>query len=242
MSQPTKNLYDILGVKPTTSAEEIKKAYRELAKRYHPDRTGGDKAKESRFKDITAAYEILSDAKKREQYDAIRTGRGPGVDGFGFDFTDIFADGRRADFSDLFSQIFAGAATRGGTHRVVINEEPPAAGRRPRHRKVDEEEVTTAGTTRLIRRGDDVYLDLPVSIEEAVVGARIPVPTVDGSVTVTVPPGTSSGQKLRLRGKGIAGRGDQYVVIQIVVPRSVDEKARELIKEFSRRAPSRPRG
>jgi len=98
---------------------------------------------------------------------------------------------------------------------------------------------------RFAREGDDILFELPISFTQAVLGAEVEVPTLDGPVTVTIPPGTSSHQKLRLRGKGAprpdGRRGDQYAEVKIVVPSKVDEKAAELIREFSRRAPVKVR-
>ena len=91
------------------------------------------------------------------------------------------------------------------------------------------------------REGDNIHLDLPVSLAEAVLGAKVDVPTISGeTLTITVKPGTSSGARLRLRGKGIAG-GDEYVVIKVVVPAPADDRSRELIEEFVRRNPQNPR-
>ena len=91
------------------------------------------------------------------------------------------------------------------------------------------------------REGNNVILEVPVSVSEAILGAKVDVPTLDGThLTVKVPPGTSSGARLRLRGKGIAG-GDQYIEIKIVVPKSGDERSRELIEEFARLNPQNPR-
>ena len=92
------------------------------------------------------------------------------------------------------------------------------------------------------REGSDVYLDVPISVAEAVLGAKVEVPTISGDrLTVTVPPGTSSGKKLRLRGKGLAG-GDQYLVFNVAVPHGhVDEKSRDLIEEFTKLNPQKPR-
>ncbi len=250
----TKDLYEILGVKESATPAEIKKAYRDFAKKYHPDRTGGDKAKESKFKDITAAYEVLSDAKRREQYDAMRrSGFRPGAGGAppGFDAS-VFEgiDG----IEDLLGRIFAGggrAARRGTTTRQrVVFESTPFGGfetfdfddmRPPQRSAPVEEAIRTRDGHILTQRGDDLYGTLDLSIEEAVLGARVEVPTLEGSVTVTIPPGTSSGQKLRLRGKGAprpdGRRGDQYAEVKIVVPTKVDDKAAESLREFSRRAP-----
>jgi DnaJ-class molecular chaperone len=254
----SKDLYEILGVKENATPPEIKKAYRDLAKKNHPDRTGGDKAKETKFKDITAAHEVLSDPKRREQYDAMRrSGFRPGGAGGapppGFD-PSVFEgiDG----IEDLLGRIFSGGgmgrgARRGNTTRQrVVFEGAPFAGFetidfddvRPSHHRPPpvEEAVRTHDGHILTRRGDDLHGSIELTIEEAVLGARVEIPTLDGSVTVTIPPGTSSGQKLRLRGKGAprggGGRGDQYAEVKIIVPAKVDEKAAEHLREFSRRA------
>jgi curved DNA-binding protein len=261
MSPPKdKSLYDILGVKETASADEIKRSYRDLAKRFHPDRTGGDKSKESRFKEISAAYDVLSDDGKRKKYDAMRQSNFMGPDGVPFDLSEIFGGGRGgpagAGFGDLFSQLFnqaqAGRAGHGGA-RVIFEERGGPTGRGPRrpgrHVPWEEhggpahpvEEILRVDGHEFIRRGHDVYLDFPLTIEEAVLGAKVEVPTLDGRVTVSIPPGTSSGKKLRLRGKGVSGRGDEYVVVQIVVPEHLDDEAKQLLVEFSRKAPVKPR-
>jgi curved DNA-binding protein len=252
-----KDLYKLLGVKEDATADEIKRAYRDLAKTHHPDRTGGDKAKEARFKDITAAHEILSDPKKRAQYDEIRRG-GPfvGAQGQPFDFGGFGGGRGAAGLDDLFSQIFGGAggargAPGGGRTRVVFThgfgDELPFEEPRPRRRarrapaEPAETQVRTPDGHVLTRRGDDLYHDLDVSIDEAALGAKVPVPTPDGTVTLTIPPATSSGKKLRLRGKGAVRpdgtRGDEYAVVRIVLPESIDERGRELIREFARRNP-----
>jgi DnaJ-class molecular chaperone len=212
-----KDLYDILGVKDTASADEIKKAYRDLAKKLHPDRTGGDKAKEQRFKEISAAYEVLSDPQKRQAYDArrhgprVHAGEGGGFEGpFGF------------GIDELFAQVF-GAGAGGG--QVIF--ETFGNGARVRH---------TQTRARQAPRAADVEHETELTIEEAVLGAKVDVPTPDGRVTLTIPAGTSSGQQLRLRGKGVHG-GDLYVVIKIVVPDRVDDRSAELLREFARRNP-----
>jgi DnaJ-class molecular chaperone len=95
------------------------------------------------------------------------------------------------------------------------------------------------------REGKDIYLDLPISIAEAALGAKIDVPTLDGMMTVTVPPGTGSGQKLRIKGKGVGSagdqRGDQYIVIKVVAPKDVSEKGRELMRQFAQEEKNDPR-
>jgi molecular chaperone DnaJ len=95
------------------------------------------------------------------------------------------------------------------------------------------------------RKGDDVHLELPLTVSEAVLGAKVTVPTIDGSTVVTIPPGTQSNQKLRLKGKGITHKegvkGDQIVTIKIVVPKHMDEKSKQLLREFERLNPYNPR-
>jgi DnaJ-class molecular chaperone len=260
----TKDLYTILGVKESASEDEIKKAYRELAKKNHPDKTGGDKGKESKFKDISSAYEVLSDSKKRAQYDAMRRGGVFGGNGDGSAFGggfEGFPPGSvggmgGAGLEDLLSQMFggnfgaaAGPAGRGSTRRVIFEQDMPRGGRRgraPAHEPAGpppnvEQVLRTADGTEFVRRGDDLFIDVVLSIDEAVNGAKVDVPTLAGSVKLTIPAGTSSGKKLRLRGKGFGGEGDLYVVTQIQVPQEIDDKAREALKEFTRRAPVKPR-
>ena len=243
-----KDLYDILGVKPTASADEIKRAYRTLAKKNHPDRTGGDKAKETRFKEMSAAYEVLADAKKRERYDEMRrlgaTGMPGGAQGMPFD---VGGGG----LQDILSQLFGGmgGGARPGPRGRRVRFEPgfgdfdpfAEAAQARGHRPVEREETVRAADGQLLtRKGNDLHGEVGVSLEEAILGARVEVATCDGRVTVTIPAGTSSGRRLRLRGKGIAG-GDQYVTVQIVVPERVDEKTAELVRELGRRAPVQPR-
>ncbi len=260
---PPKDLYSLLGVKESASDDEIKKAYRDAAKKFHPDKTGGDKGKESKFKDMSAAYEVLSDPKKRAQYDAMRHG-GVGLGGGdgsafsggfeGFPPGSVGGMGG-AGLEDILSQMFGGSfgggvggTGRGSTRRVIFEQDMPRGGRRARtHAEPPEpppnveQVLRTADGHEFVRRGDDLYLDVPLTIEEAVNGAKVEVPTLSGKVTMTIPPGTSSGKKMRLRGKGYQGQGDLYVVTQIAVPKDIDDKAREALREFSRRAPVKAR-
>jgi molecular chaperone DnaJ len=227
-----KDLYKLLGVAEDAAPDQIKKAYRDLAKKYHPDRTGGDKAKEARFKEMNAAYEVLSDPKRRSQYDAMRRGGAAGGDFSAFSGID--------GIEDLLGQVFGGFGGRGGGGGRVRYETRPYGGdpfggfgfqpppRPPR-----------------AAPSYDQHADVEVSIEEAVLGARIDAATADGRVTITIPAGTSSGQKLRLRGKGAqrpdGSRGDHYLTVRIVVPTGVAGRAADLIREFSRQAPVRPK-
>jgi DnaJ-class molecular chaperone len=270
MADKDKDLYKILGVGETAGADEIKKKYRDLAKKYHPDKTGGDKSKEHKFKDISAAYEVLSDPKRREQYDLMRRGGFRAGPGGAPDFSAFSGiDG----IEDLLGQVFGGGGRRGGRgggggvggpgrSRVVYESRPFAGGggggfggvpfgggfefegARPAAPAREETIQTREGHT-FVKKGDDLHADVDITIDEAVLGAKVPAATIDGKVTITIPPGTSSGKRLRLRGKGgerpDGSRGDQYVTIRIVVPERVDGRAAELIREFAKLAPAHPR-
>lgn len=357
-----KDYYEILGVSRNATQEEIKKAYRRLARKYHPDLNPGDKKAEEKFKEIQEAYEVLSDPKKRAQYDRFghvgnfASHSGPtGETGFeGFDFSDL----GDFSFSDIFSEIFGGGRrtsaekpTRGEdlTYSITIPFEEAVRGsvitvkisrldRCPRCGGTGYEKGTgptvcpnCGGTGRIYmqrgylkfssicpvcngtghlpgekcrqcggegrikvedtikvkippgvkdggrlriggkgnagrhggppgdlyiivnvlphkyfkREGDDIYLTLPVTYSEAALGATVEVPTIDGKARVKIPPGTPSGKKLRLRGKGVprpnGTRGDMYVEIKIVPPDLTDVRARELLKELSQYEGKNPR-
>lgn len=305
-----KDLYKILGVPETASASEIKKAYRKLAKRYHPDATGGDKTKEARFKELSEAYEVLGDEKKRAAYDEARrnpfgrAGGFPGSDAgdsgqgspFGnVDLGDLFSQYGQGHvhvegsggFSDLFEMFGSSRARRAPARgedvvmRLEVELPEVALGAEKSIRiggKLLTVKIpagaTTGKTIRLAGQGHrgprggaagdllielherphprfrrrmtpsgpdasgDIEIDLPISIEEAVLGGKTDVPTLEGSTaTVTIPPGSSSGQRLRLKGKGAqvkGGRGDLHAVVSVQVPREVPDRARELIQEFGR--------
>ena len=300
-----KDLYAILGVPENADASTIKKAYRKLARQNHPDATGGDKKKTERFKDVGDAYSVLSDAKKRQEYDRLR--QAPvGADGMpqGFDadaFSQIFGDYRMGgrgggggasagfgDFGDLFSTLFGGAGPVGqprgrgrgsdmqaaievsfreavlGTRRslragsgqtVEVNvpagvesgarlRVPGQGGQAQRNGRPGDLylDLTVLPDPHLRRSGRDIELTLSLTFAEACLGTQVDVPTVDGSVRLTIPAGTSSGAKLRLRGKGVKGqdstRGDQFCRIEVVVPKldPDDKEARRLVEELDRRA------
>jgi DnaJ-class molecular chaperone len=295
-----KDHYKTLGVSETASGDEIKKAFRRLAKKFHPDATGGDKAKEARFKEINEAYETVGDEKKRTQYDAERKNPFGGFGGFppgagpfrpgqarqvNIDLNDIFDRGGRGGggggFADIFSDFFSGGgvgtATRPSargpdiTSRLEIDlptaalggdvgisvegkkltvKVPPGveegqtirvAGRGAPGPKGAGDlllEVHVRPHPQLRRVGRDLEVDMQLSIDVAVLGGKADVTTLEGHVQVTVPAGTSSGTRLRLRGKGVphrdGTRGDLYAVAQIVVPREIPQRARELIAEFAK--------
>ncbi len=293
--------YEILGVARSASQEEIKKAYRALAKKLHPDVNPGDKAVEQRFKDVSAAYDLLSDKERRRQFDAGEIGadgsprrHGPfrhqyrtdSAGGFDFGFGGI-------DIDDLFSDLFGrgrGAQTkyrtspkgqdltfsvsvpfveamRGGSRRVSLVSGktldinlPPGAEDGQRLRLKGQGMPGPAGGTPgdafveiqvephpyMRRDGLDIHLDLPVTLHEAVLGAKVRVPTIDGTVSATVPPGSNSGTVLRLKGRGIMApkggrRGDQYVRLQITMPDKVDGTLAEFLRGWKEPADYNPR-
>jgi molecular chaperone DnaJ len=397
-----KDYYEILGVKKSASAEEIRKAFRKLARRYHPDVNPGDKTAEEKFKILSEANDVLSDPKKRKIYDQVgfysdnidpataeayaragggaaggspqgfgggaghAAGQGVPFDFGGFDFSDLVDSagrGRRTGgaggFKDIFSGIFGGArggaapetgpeagtdleyqvnvpfwtAIRGGVMRLNITRQDvcsnchgegyiEAPGKCPEcdgtgqitqtggrmkfnvpcprcqgtgknisscptcHgegtvSRTEPLEVRIKAGTRdgqrirlagkgnagshggvagdlyviirmgehpIFRRdGDDIYLTVPVAATEAALGAKIEVPTIDGRALLKIPPGTQSGQKLRLREKGVPSatkegvRGDEIVEITVTVPMPRDERTKELLRELAKLNPEDPR-
>jgi molecular chaperone DnaJ len=395
-----KDYYEILGVKKSASAEEIRKAFRKLARKYHPDVNPGDKSAEEKFKGLSEANDVLSDPKKRKIYDQIgyysdnidpaaaeayarggptgaggfgdvsgsRPGGGQGVpfDFGGFDFSDLVDSAGRnrrsgggGGFRDIFSGIFGGergaaaaeagpeagsdleyqvnvpfwTAIRGGVMRLNITRQDvctnchgqgyiEAPGKCPECNgtgqitqtggrmkfnvacprcqgtgknistcstchgegtvsRTEPMEVRIKAGTRdgqrirlagkgnagghggpagdlyaiiridphpVFRRdGDDIYITVPVTVTDAALGAKIEVPTIDGRALLKIPPGTQSGQKLRLREKGVPSatkdgvRGDEIVEITVTVPMPRDERTKELLRELVKLNPEDPR-
>lgn len=286
--------YDVLGVSKSATADEIQKAYRKLSKKHHPDRNPGDKQADATYKEVQAAYEVLSDPQKKASFDRFGHAGPPGAGfpggGFpggavndpateqlfqnlfsggggaaGFDLGDLFGGGgrraksrprprREAVESDVTVPFDVAAA--GGTVAIEVSGrrievKVPAGIDTGKKLRVPPEatggpevllRVTVAPHPYFRREGADLFLDVPISLPEAVLGAKVEVPTLDGPrLEVKVPPGTSGGAKLRLRGKGIAG-GDQYLVFKVVVPAgAVDDESRKLIEEFAERNPQTPR-
>jgi molecular chaperone DnaJ len=397
---PKKDYYEILGVKKSASADDVRKAFRKLARKYHPDVNPGDKSAEEKFKTLSEANDVLSDPKKRKIYDQVgfysdnidpataeAYARGGGTGGFaggapggagqaggqgvpfdfgGFDFSDL-ADsagrGRRSGggggFKDIFSGIFGGGrgaapaeagpeagsdleyqvnvpfwtAIRGGVMRLNVTRQdvcptchgqgyieapgkcsdcngtgqvtqtggrmkfnvqcsncegtgknistcPTCHGEGTVSRTEPLEVRIKAGTRdgqriRLAgkgnagsrggpagdlyviirteqhpvfrRDGDNIYLTVPVTATEAALGAKVEVPTIDGRAELKIPPGTQSGQKLRLREKGVPSatkegvRGDEIVEITVTVPMPRDERTKELLRELAKLNPEDPR-
>lgn len=292
----SKDYYDILGVKRNASEDEIKKAYRGLAKKYHPDLHPGNKTYEAKIKEINEAYGVLSDHKKKSDYDL--TGQAvyeQGYGGFrpeGFDFQNAGQNLGGGGLEDLFGDIFDAGRGRKRTRRgedVIYEMEVDFLGaakgtdvkldfgKRTGHETLTVKippGVDTGSKVRVAGRGEagfgggpsgdlylaitvkphpyfrriesDIHVEVPVTIQEAVLGAEVNVPTIEGSTTIKIPPGTQGGQKLRLKGKGVFGthtrfRGDQYVVINIAVPKKVDAESKGLIERFSEINPYEPR-
>jgi molecular chaperone DnaJ len=381
-----KDYYATLGIRKTATSEDIRKAFRKLARKYHPDVNPGDKKSEEKFKEISEANDILSDEKKRKIYDqfgfysdqidpataeaAARAGqsggygRGPQQQGVpidfeGFDFSDDSSGANNAgwgSFRDIFSGMFnrdraqaegpqpgtdleyqvnvdfwtairggiarleiqrqevcpachgrastggsqpcpechgAGQVTQmggrmkfniqcprcGGTGKVqnacttchgegvVYRTEPLEFRIKPGTR--DSQRIRLAGKGNaglhggaagdlyliirtgthpvFTRTGDDIHLTLPVTVSEAALGSRIEVPTIDGRAQLRIPPGTQSGQKLRMRDRGVPSatkegvRGDEIVTVEVSVPQLRDERSREILKEFAKLNPEDPR-
>jgi len=292
--------YEVLGVAKTSSEDDIKKAYRKLARQFHPDRNPGDKSAEAKFKEIQDAYEVLSDKTKRAHYDQFGFadpqqfggfGGGPGgfQGGQNVDLGEILrrfgmGQGESAEFdpSEMFGMFGQQAGTRGRRggrpprrpepietelpiplvtaarggsvsfridDRTIDLNVPPGSeeGKKLRLQGQGHHGGDLIVTLKIEphpyfrREGKDIHLDVPLTIAEAVLGAKIEVPTLLGErLTVTVKPGSSTGTKLRLRGQGIAG-GDQYLDLKIVTPPTMDARSRELIEEFARLNPQSPR-
>lgn len=296
-AQRMRNPYTVLDLPNSATQAEIKTRYRKLAKQYHPDRQSGDDKAAEHFKEVTAAHEVLGDAKLRSRFDrgeidaagnecAVfqQTGSDAGATGFGnFSFV---------DFEDLLSPLFGGRAHAGRpqsapkykgantTRRMNVKFMEAALGAK-RRLKIDGRRIEVsvpAGiesgkTIRLrgqggpgsnggppgdllirvdvgshpsfVRSGVDISVDLPVTLGEAVLGARIDVPTIHGPVSLTIPKGSNTGTKLRLKGKGIhrPGRkaGDQYVRLEVVLPERSDPALADFVSRWGQEHPYDPR-
>lgn len=295
--------YQVLGVPRGAGADDIRKAFRKLAKKHHPDANPGDSAAEERFKQVSAAFDILGDAEKRRKFDAGEIdadgretfrgfGGGPGQGGPSGGF-------EGADFSDIFGEMFGRRAGRGGP-RGGAGPGPGAGfsakGPDVRARlEIDLEEAILGGKKRISfqdgrtldvtipagaadgqtlrlrghgepgrggkgdalielaikphpvfrREGEQLVMDLPVSVPDAVLGGRVQAPTPDGPVTLTVPKGANSGQSLRLKGKGLSDargvRGDLIARIQVMLPEGPDAKLEAFAARWRDERPYVPR-
>ncbi|MDB5734191.1 MAG: hypothetical protein JWN16_828 [Alphaproteobacteria bacterium] len=293
--------YKILGVPKSATEAEIKKAFRGLAKKHHPDKHQGDAAAQKKFQEISGAYDILGDKDKRAQFDAGAIGADGNPKGFdprqgfrqgnpfggggspfgggnagGFKFSFDDEPGQAAGFEDIFSDLMGGRrggarqaraqkgedftaavtvsfeeAVNGGTRRVVlqngeqIDVKIPAgvkdgqtirvkgrggAGRSGAPNGDILLTVSVAVHPFMVREGDNIRMDLPVSLKEAVLGGKVPVPTLTGAVSLSVPPGSNTGTTLRLKGKGVGGTGDLYVRLVVSLPPEPDESLKTFLE------------
>ena len=385
-----KDYYSILGVKKDAKADEIKKAYRRLARKHHPDVNPNDKVSEDKFKDLQEAYDVLSDEKKRKVFDRFGyyadnldpdspfgAGAGAGAPGgqpgggfdfSGFDFTGAGGPQSGSSFRDIFSDLFGGGGGGAGGQRA--QPEPPKAmpkkgrdieiplamsfeeaftgmttnitvnrseqcsrchgagdtggpvvtcptckgsgqvmrtggrlqfsqscpdcegtGRRREPCSLCDGKGTTPKTEQvkikipagvdtgsrvrvpkkghggrlgappgdlfiltnvgkhkfLERKGDNVYITVPITVPEAALGTKIEVPTVEGKAALKIPPGTESGQKIRLRERGFPSlrnpslRGDQFVEVKVTLPKVISEETKEVLREFEKLNSENPR-
>ncbi len=228
-----KNYYKVLGVDEDASQEEIKKAYRKLAQKWHPDRSDHPDAEE-KFKEIGEAYAVLSDEEKRKQYDQFRKyGHSGGRGGFqfdadGFDFFDLFQQAagggqrsRQAGGEQIFNEIFGGAggqrSTRGGRQQFTWS---PGGG------------ASTAGTSRGSARQNQVKIERRIPLKLALLGGKLKVKTPTGEmVKLKIDPGTQPGTKKRIPKRGGGGR-DLIVELDIKIPRDLTTRQKELIKKY----------
>ncbi len=377
-----KDYYQILGVKKDAKADEIKKAYRRLARKHHPDVNPNDKVSEDKFKEVQEAYDILSDDKKRKVFDRFgyyadnldadspfstgaTSGGAQGFDFSGFDFSGSQSSGSGSSFRDIFSDLFSGGGSgarqqpeppraipkkgrdieiplalsfeesfTGLTTNITVNRSEQCSrcqgagdtggpvvtcttckgtgqvmrtggrlqfsqacpdcegtGRRrqpcslcngkgvtPKTEQVkikipagvdtgsrvripkkghggrlgaepgDLYILTNVGKHKFLeRKGDNIYVSVPITVAEAALGTKIEVPTVEGKAQLKIPAGTESGQKFRLRERGFPSlrnpslRGDQFVEVKITLPRVISEETKEVLRQFEKLNPENPR-
>ena len=293
--------YEVLGVSKNASDSEIKKAFRGLAKKHHPDTKGGDTSAKKRFQEISAAYDILGDKEKRTKFDQgvidangnprgfdqgaggpFGQGGGPRDFQFNWQDSDTAEGGFRPE--EILSEIFGGRgrrgrqarrgqdyalsmtigfeeAARGGTRRVSLHDGKEVDIRIPIGVRDGQQirlkgqggpgreggpagdlllTITVAPHPSLVRDGNDLRMDLPVSLGEAVLGAKVTVPTLTGSVSLTIPAGSNSGANLRLKGKGIPAHGGQpagdlYARLIITLPERPDAALKEFAQTWQTR-------
>jgi len=282
--------YKVLGVDKSASQEEIQKAYRALAKKFHPDLNPGKKKAEEQFKEVSAAYDILGDPAKRSRFDAGEidaSGAERPKQRYYRDFAEgaspYASDAGYADFADVdddvLSQIFRGAgrasvrirgadvhyrleldfldALNGGNQQITLPDGSsldvripagthdgqvlrlrgkgrPGIGDAPAGDALIE--VTVRPHRLFVREGDDIHINLPISLTEAVLGGKVKVPTPSGAVTMTIPKWTNTGAVLRLRGKGAprgdGTHGDELVALKVVLPEKPDPELEKFVEHW----------
>lgn len=287
-----KNPYDILGLVKTASEADLKAAYRKLAKKHHPDLNPGSKDADSKFKELNAANDLLSDPEKRAAFDRgeidmagepqhrqqqQRTYRdfAEGPQGNRYHFNNNGAEFNLSDFENMFGG-FGGRhagfeqpqpsmdvryiievdfleAARGGKKRITMPDgktlditipegieagqqlrlkghgQPTSASRPAGDAYV---EVHIRPHPFFMRNGKDITAEVPITLQESILGGKIKVPTIHGSVEMTIPKGASPGMNLRLKGKGIKG-SDQYMTLKLVMPKEIDAELENAIRKWS---------
>ena len=296
--------YEVLGVPKSASADDIRSAYRKLAKKLHPDLNPGDKKSEDKFKEVSVAYDLLSDNEKRAKFDAgvidasgsekpqqqqrqyyrDYAGANAGASGANPNYEQASAFSDMGGMEDLLAEMMARQsharrnargkdlqyrlsvpfldAVNGATQRLnlpdgsTIDVKIPAGiseGQSIRLKGKGEPSQGTgaAGDARVeisvqphpyfTRLGDDLLLDLPVTIKEAALGGPVKAPTPSGAVMLNVPPNANTGTQLRLKGKGVAGRGDLLVKLRVVMPKRADPQLNDFLKDWSPDSADDPR-
>jgi curved DNA-binding protein len=314
-----KDYYEILGVSKNASKEEIRKAYHQLAKKYHTDVNKNDPKAEERMKEINEAYSVLGNDEKRKEYDQYGSawqhfgGGGPGGAGFNKGFSYNFSNNINMEdifsgFGDIFGEVFGTgrgkrsrtkrSSTQGDIFEEAMRQQPQdthteihisleeayngakksfnlrtEGGKPSKTINVTIPPGVTEGTKirlagqgqNLIQgkagdlilhiklythpfyklEGKNITIEVPITPYEAALGAKMPVPTLDGKIELTIPPGTSSGKKFRIKEKGFKDktgqRGDQFAVVKIVMPKTLSEKEKQLYKEIQNEQSFNPR-
>jgi molecular chaperone DnaJ len=284
-----KDFYGVLGVGKDASKDEIKRAYRKLAQKYHPDTNRNDKESERQFKEISEAHSVLSNDERRAEYDQLRSVAAGGGIPFGFgtggpggtrvDVGDLFGDGGIGDlFGDVFgfsprrrrgadveaeAQLSFEEAVSGTTFELPSGTKvrvPPGVKNGARIKVSGKGGPAPPGGQSgdmFVRvhvaphplfsstGGGDLVVEVPVTITEAALGAKVHVPTLDDQVTIKIPAGTRSGRTLRARGKGGprpgGGRGDLLAKVVVEIPQKLTKKERELLEALAKEHHASPR-
>ncbi|MAT38242.1 MAG: hypothetical protein CL946_01420 [Ectothiorhodospiraceae bacterium] len=243
-----KDYYNILGVAESASQDEIKSAYRKLAKQYHPDKTSGDAAAEQKFKDVSEAYEILGNPEKRKKYDELRKyGNGGAQGSMSYeDFMSQFGNefgreqtnwGYTGGFSvnDIFDNLFGGGDGFHAHTRQSARNPFGQQGTRVRWTKADTAQRSTepqpTSDPFFKRKGNDAYVDIPINIAQAALGSKVRVRTPGGKrVQVQIPAGTQPDALLRVPGMGYNG-GNLYIRTRLSIPKNLTEEQKAKLKE-----------